>query len=314
MVRPAAEGGWGLDAVWADDFHHQLRRLVAGDADGYYEDFAGTMADLAATIRHGWFYRGQWSSHLARPRGSATEGVPPCRMIVCVQNHDQIGNRPFGRRLHQQIDLAVYRAISALLMFVPETPLLFMGQEWAASTRFLFFTDHNDELGRLVTEGRREEFSRFRAFADPRLRMEIPDPQAASTFESSRLQWDERERPGHAGVLALYRELLALRRAVPALRDCERCEAFAPSASSLVVRRAGARGTWLLVLAINAEEIDISPWLSAQDDDAWETVLSTDDTRFASEPDDSRSAAAVNPTNARRVRFPRPGAVLLRTR
>ena len=311
IVRPAGEGGWGLDAVWADDFHHQVRRLAAGDSDGYYEDFAGTTQDLATTIEEGWFYRGQWSLHRGQPRGTTTEGVPPCRLIVCVQNHDQIGNRPFGRRLHHQVDLALYRALSTLLLFVPETPLLFMGQEWAASTRFLFFTDHHEELGRQVTIGRREEFSRFRAFANPRLRQEIPDPQASSTFESSRLEWDERARAPHRGVLELYRALLTLRRTTPALRSCQRCEAAAPSAASLVVWRTGEDLAWLLVLGTAPGRVDLSPWLSRPGGGVWQTVLSTDESRFAPEASESHAAAAVDLTDTPSVRFSGPGAILL---
>ena len=128
IVRSPQEGGWGLDAVWADDLHHHVRRRAAGDNDGYYEDFSGSIADLAETIRHGWFYRGQVSVHRGTPRGTDPAGVPLERMVVCLQNHDQVGNRPFGRRLHHQIEPALFRALSALLLFLPETPLLFMGQ------------------------------------------------------------------------------------------------------------------------------------------------------------------------------------------
>ena len=147
IVRPVEEGGWGLDAVWADDFHHQVRRMASGDRDGYFADFSGTTADLAATISRGWFYQGQHSAYRGGPRGTATTGVPPWRMIVCLQNHDQIGNRAFGERLNHQVSPARFRALSALLLVVPETPLLFMGQEWAATSPFLYFTDHHPELG-----------------------------------------------------------------------------------------------------------------------------------------------------------------------
>jgi maltooligosyltrehalose trehalohydrolase len=281
IVRPAEEGGWGLDAVWADDFHHQVRRLSAGDRDGYYEDYTGTTAELASTVRHGWFYRGQYSRHLAKPRGTDPAGVPLHRLIVCIQNHDQIGNRPFGRRLNHQISPALYRALSALLLFVPETPLLFMGQEWAASTRFLFFTDHHPELGRLVTQGRREEFSRFEAFVDPVIRLTIPDPQAAATFESSRLRWTELEDPAHAGVLELYRELIRLRRSHPALQPGQDVDVVAPDEASLVlVRRAGPH-VLLLVLSTRASRhVDLGPWCACAPSGRWELALTTEEARF----------------------------------
>ena len=212
LLRPVPTGGLGFDVVWADDFHHQVRVHTAGDTEGYYGDFTGSMRDLADTIRHGWFYRGQMSAYLGHRRGSDTSRLLPRQFVVCIQNHDQIGNRADGARLHHQIDPAAYRAATALLLLAPQTPLLFMGQEWAASTPFLFFTDHHAELGRMVTEGRREEFSAFAAFADPAVRARIPDPQAADTFGRSRLRWEEAAREPHAGVLRLYQRLLALRR------------------------------------------------------------------------------------------------------
>lgn len=128
--------------------------------------------------------------------------------MICLQNHDQIGNRAFGDRLNPAIDLAAFRAASALLLTAPATPLLFMGQEWAATTPFLYFTDHEEDLGKLVTEGRRQEFRHFLAFVDPEARERIPDPQAVSTFEASRLDWSEPERAPHASILRLYQALL----------------------------------------------------------------------------------------------------------
>jgi maltooligosyltrehalose trehalohydrolase len=279
IVLPAAEGGWGLDGVWADDFHHQVRRMAAGDSDGYYADFSGSVADLAATIRDGWFYQGQYSAHNGAPRGTDPSGLPRPRMVVCLQNHDQIGNRALGERLHHQIPLALYRALSALLLFVPETPLLFMGQEWAASTPFLYFTDHHAELGRLVTEGRRGEFSRFAAFADPANRERIPDPQAPRTFEASRLDWREREREPHASTLTLYQALLALRRNEPSLRAPGDCAAEAIGPDTLAVVRASGADTMALVLCLSGpQQVDLSqlPSIGSAPRAAWSMALTTD--------------------------------------
>src|SRR5690606_27836696 len=143
--------------------------------------------------------------------GHRPDTVDPASVFVfCIQNHDQVGNRPFGDRVHHEINLDRYRVASALLLFAPETPLIFMGQEFAASTPFLYFTDHPEELGKLVTEGRRKEFAGFKAFDDPAMRETIPDPQAESTFQASKLDPDDRQR--NAGVLELYRTLLSMRR------------------------------------------------------------------------------------------------------
>ncbi|MDX1546111.1 MAG: malto-oligosyltrehalose trehalohydrolase [Rhodothermales bacterium] len=207
LVRPRTRGGYGLDAVGADDFHHQVRHLTAGDTDGYYADYAGTTAaELAVTLRQGWFYDGRPSRRTGRPRGTDASGVRRAQCVICIQNHDQVGNRPAGERLHHQIPLPQYRAASALLLLAPETPLLFMGQEWAASSPFQFFTDHDGDLGPKVTEGRREEFKDFAGFHG-----EVPDPQDPATFERSRLDWDDLRAPAHAGTLRLYRDLLRLR-------------------------------------------------------------------------------------------------------
>ena len=121
MIRPEAAGGWGLDGVWADDFHHQVRRALAGDRDGYYADYSGTTGDLARTLTQGWFFTGQHSTYLDEPRGTDPAGLPPRAFVICLQNHDQVGNRAFGERLHHEIDLAAWRAVSVLLLMAPQT-------------------------------------------------------------------------------------------------------------------------------------------------------------------------------------------------
>jgi maltooligosyltrehalose trehalohydrolase len=314
IVRAPEDGGWGLDAVWADDFHHQVRRLAAGDRDGYFEDYRGTIDDLAATIRQGWFYTGQFSAHQARPRGTDPSGVPLDRMIVCIQNHDQIGNRPFGRRLNHQIEPALFRALSALLLFVPETPLLFMGQEWAASTRFLFFTDHHGELGELVTKGRRAEFSRFDAFSDPVLQTRIPDPQALTTFAESRLLWKEIANSPHAGIHELYRTMLNMRHTEPALKSRGDLDVTTFDSASLGLLRRQSGDALLLVLCAEAPgQIDLHDWAPARVCSTWEIVLCTEDWRFAkshglaSAPDGSVVLARSSS-----LQFDRPASVILR--
>jgi maltooligosyltrehalose trehalohydrolase len=142
MVRPEGEGGWGLDGVWADDFHHKVRVALAGDNEGYYRDYTGSMPNLARTLNRGWHFTGQYSAYLHEHRGTDPTGIPPRRFVFCIQNHDQIGNRALGDRLHHQIELSAYRAATVLLLCAPATPLLFMGQEWAATAPFLYFTDH----------------------------------------------------------------------------------------------------------------------------------------------------------------------------
>jgi maltooligosyltrehalose trehalohydrolase len=315
LIRHSDEGGWGLDGVWADDLHHQIRRLLSGDDEGYYRDFSGATADLAVTINQGWFYTGQHSDYLGAARGTSPAGIPPRCFIVCLQNHDQVGNRAFGDRLNSAIDLAAYRAASALLLTLPQTPLLFMGQEWASSAPFRYFTDHDGKLGSLVTEGRRREFRHFRAFADPAICESIPDPQAAATFEESKLDWSERALDAHASTLRLYTSLLALRRFEPALRSSDRAlhHAMAIDSATLLLLRNSEKGDRLAIIARlrAAGSVDLNelPAMKLPAGRAWSLVLTTEDPPFAPEPAapriDLSSAAPV-------LEFARPGAVVLR--
>jgi maltooligosyltrehalose trehalohydrolase len=206
LVRTSAQGGLGLDAHWADDFHHAVHRFFTGESDGYYADFRG-LADLAKALRDGYVYQGQYSPYRRRRHGRAPAGVAAHQLVVCAQNHDQIGNRAQGERLSMMLGVAELKAIAALTVLSPFVPLLFQGEEWGASTPFLYFTDHEDaELGRLVAEGRSQEFSDFHWAGA------VPNPQEPGTFTRSKLDWSELPRPPHAEIFEWYRQLIALRR------------------------------------------------------------------------------------------------------
>jgi maltooligosyltrehalose trehalohydrolase len=250
IARPTTEGGWGLDGVWADDLHHQIRRHVAGDREGYYADYEGTTADIAATIRKGWFYSGEMSRYRGRPRGTDATGLPAHAFVVCLQNHDQVGNRALGERLNHQVPPDVFRAASALVLLAPETPLVFMGQEWAASTPFLFFTDHRGALGSNVSARRREEFRHFTAFSEPSRREQIPDPQDERTFFESRLRWRELDEELHRPMLAWYRAVLSLRHETSEwlTDDLNAVDAWAPDDETVAVLRRGREARALLVV------------------------------------------------------------------
>ncbi len=240
----------GLDAVWADDFHHQLRVTLTGERDGYYAAYQPGVEALAEAIRGGWLYRGEVYPPTGRPRGKPADGLPPESFVYCLQNHDQVGNRAQGDRLTARLPLDAYAAVSMLLLFLPMTPLLFMGQEWAASSPFQYFTDHEPELGRAISTGRRREFAHFREFADADGAASIPDPQAPETFLRSKLRWDERAGEGHARVLELYRRLLELRRSDAVLAAAvgrEALEATAHGPVLVVQRRAGGASRWLFL-------------------------------------------------------------------
>lgn len=208
VLRARDGRGHGIDAVWADDFHHQVRVAVTGRHEAYFANYAGTTEDLATTLRDGWFYHGQVYPTWKRARGEPCAHLPVSAFVTCIENHDQVGNRARGERLEHLVSAATFRAASALVGLSPYVPMLFMGQEWAASSPFMFFTDHHGELGRLVSEGRKREFSGLHGEGGA-----VPDPQAAETFVRSKLQWEERESGAHAQTLALYRVLLSERAA-----------------------------------------------------------------------------------------------------
>lgn len=278
-ARPIESGGEGLDAVWADDFHHEVRVHLTNAHENYYRSYTGSATDIAATINSGFGPVTTERDDVTAVRGDD----PAAAFVFCLQNHDQIGNRPFGDRLHHVISSDRYAVAAALLLFAPETPLLFMGQEFAASTPFLYFTDHPAELGRLVTEGRRREFSGFQLFDDPALRESIPDPQSESTFTGSKLRWEEREQ--NSGVQELYSRMLALRRRDAVLRhnDRSKCHASAVTAEIVAVHRWWGMQHRLL-LANFGPELE----LAMDDDEAftpmrsrpWNLMLSTTDEIF----------------------------------
>ena len=214
IVRSREAGGYGIDAQWSDDFNHALHGVVTGERTGYYEDF-GSLEALATALRQVFVYAGDRSTHRARRHGRAPQGLDGWRFVVAAQNHDQIGNRAKGERLAHLASAGRVRIAAAILLTSPFVPMLFQGEEWAASSPFQYFTAHEDrELGAKICDGRRKEFAAFGW--DPR---EIPDPQAAETFERSRLRWEELALPEHADMLEWHRALIALRRESMALRD-----------------------------------------------------------------------------------------------
>jgi maltooligosyltrehalose trehalohydrolase len=207
LVHPPFRGGFGLNAHWADDFHHAVHRFFTGESDGYYADFHG-LQDVATALRHGYVYQGQHSRHRGRRHGRPPRGVDADQIVVSAQNHDQIGNRAHGERLSMMLGVAELKSIAALTLLSPFVPLLFQGEEWGARTPFLYFTDHeNAELGRLVAEGRNREFSSFSRQGT------VPNPQEFETFTRSKLDWSEMSKPPHGELLEWYRQLIRLRHA-----------------------------------------------------------------------------------------------------
>ncbi len=242
----------GFDAQWADDYHHCMHRLLTGEDGGYYADYPEPAAQLARCLAEGFAWQGEPSAYRdGAPRGEPSAHLPPSAFVAFLQNHDQIGNRAFGERLTRLADPAALEAATLLLLLAPQIPLLFMGEEWGSTTPFLYFTDHGPTLADLVREGRRQEFARFPAFADPEARARIPDPNDPATFRASIPDPVEAASAAAAASAARTQRLLAVRaRSIaPGVPGCRSLGAFAlgPAAVRAAWRLGG--GGELCILA-----------------------------------------------------------------
>lgn len=243
VLRTREHGGYGLDAQWSDDFHHALHVLLTGENTGYYADFDG-MGCLATALEQGWCFSGQFSKHRQRRHGNSPRGLSRDRFVACSQNHDQVGNRALGDRLSQIVDLEKLKLAAGAVLLSPFVPLLFMGEEYAETAPFQFFTSHSDpEQIEAVRRGRREEFAAFAWTAEP------PDPQSESTFLRSKLNHDLIRREPHRTIRSLHRELLGFRRRhLPLKKLTVKVTAFEPERSLALALGCQGGGRRILVL------------------------------------------------------------------
>jgi malto-oligosyltrehalose trehalohydrolase len=245
-----------VDAQWNDDGHNVLHVLLTGEDGGYYADYAQDPATkLARVLAEGWVYQGERSDYLGRARGEPSAGLPPYAHVLFLQNHDQIGNRALGERLTSLVPAATLEAAIALQMLCPQIPLLFMGEESACRTPFLFFTDHHDELADAVREGRRQEFAGFAEFADPEKRQRIPDPNAVETFAASV------PRVESNGRFVFYQRLIdvRMREIVPRLPGTVSIGAAAIGQKSVLARwRMGDGSTLTIVTNLGTGAVSFS--------------------------------------------------------
>jgi malto-oligosyltrehalose trehalohydrolase len=201
------------DAQWNDDIHHAMHVLITSESDGYYADYSpDPMPHLCRCLAEGFAYQEDYSEFHNAKRGERSQHLPPTAFVSFLQNHDQVGNRAFGERITQLAPSQTVKLAMEILLLAPQVPLLFMGEEFAASTPFLFFCDFHGDLAAAVTNGRRSEFARFGKFGSPDVRDSIPDPNDESTFQRSKLDWESLRDGMHNNWLNLYRELLAVRR------------------------------------------------------------------------------------------------------
>ena len=285
MVRPIDEHGFGLDAQWSDDFHHAVHAALTGERRGYYADF-GPVSMIADALREPFVYDGRYSVHRRRRHGSSSRGLSRERFVVCVQNHDQVGNRATGDRLATLLSPEQQRVAAALLLLSPYVPLLFMGEEYGETNPFQYFVDHSDEqLIGAIREGRRREFESFGWSA------EVPDPFDEETFCRSKLDLSKANEEPNARLLTLYRDLLAVRREDPLMRPGNARISVAygePGWITLLRERADGGAGQASVALFNCSDADVDVPLPGPGARAWTMRLSTDDVRYG-----GRGAAAV---------------------
>ena len=211
LMRPAEDKGYGLDGLWNDDFHHTAMVALTGHNEAYYADHLGNPQEFISGAKRGYLYQGQYYRWQKKRRGTPTRGIKPMAFINYLQNHDQVANSGRGWRVQRMTDPALYRAITALFLLSPQTPMLFQGQEFAASAPFAYFADHEGELAKKVKQGRREFLQQFSSLATEAMQAQLPDPTDPQVFASCKLDLSERSR--HHEIYALHQDLLHLRRA-----------------------------------------------------------------------------------------------------
>jgi maltooligosyltrehalose trehalohydrolase len=284
FARAREEGGYGLDALWNDDLHHSAMVALTGRHEAYYEDHLGAPQEFISAAKYGYLFQGQVYAHQKQRRGRAGLDLKPAAFVNFVQNHDQIANSARGQRFHLLTSPGRARAMTAYLLLAPGTPMLFMGQEFGASTPFLYFADHKPELAKMVHEGRRDFMRQFESVAEPAVNAQLASADARSTYEASVLDWAEFDSNAH--VVALHRDLLRLRREDPVFATQRRggLDGAVLGPEAFVLRFIGDDGDDRLLLVNLGRDIVRSsfpePLLAPPEDSAWRTVWSSEDLAY----------------------------------
>jgi maltooligosyltrehalose trehalohydrolase len=284
LCRPIDRGGYGLDALWNDDCHHSAMVALTGRSDAYYTDYRGDPQEFISAAKYGYLYQGQWYSWQKARRGRPGFDLSPAQFVAFLQNHDQIANSGRGQRAHQLGSPGRYRALTTWLLLGPSTPMLFQGQEFAASTPFLYFADHNPDLAKLVEAGRREFLSQFRSLTDPEAQNLLADPGDPETFHRCKLDLSERE--SHAALYQLTKDLLALRRTDPCFRTVNRrtIDGAVLGPQAFLLRYFLHDGFDRLLIVNLGRDLSLNiapePLLGSSPNGSWQVVLSTDEPTY----------------------------------
>jgi len=302
LARPGSEGGFGLDILWNDDFHHASRVALTGRREAYFSGYRGTAQELVSTALRGFLYQGQYYAWQGRRRGTPAADLPPSAFLHYLENHDQLANSFDGRRLHQLVQPGRLRALTALLLLGPQTPMLFQGQEFDASSPFLYFADHRGELGEAVRKGRRAFLGQFPSMTSPAAGAALADPGDPAVFERCKL--DHAERARNAGAVALHRDLLRLRREDPAFRGGAEIAGAVLADDAFALRFTSPRGgDRLLVVNLGPDRELVpaaEPLLAPPSKGSWEL-------RWSSEHADYGGSGAYSPVD-KEARWSLPAA------
>jgi maltooligosyltrehalose trehalohydrolase len=284
LVRPPARGGYGLDCLWNDDFHHSAMVAMTGRHEAYYSDYLGKPQEFISSAKWGYLYQGQRYRWQKKRRGTPALDVGPAHFVTFTQNHDQVANSARGQRCHDLSSPGRYRALTALLLLGPGTPMLFQGQEFAASSPFLFFADHNPELARLVRRGRAESLKQFRSAALPEIQSRLARPDDPETFARCKLDFAERDK--HKPVYDLHRDLLRLRReqAVFRAQRPRGVDGAVLGAEVFVLRYFAEDGQDLLLVVNLGRDLHLDPapepLLAPPAGKVWDLLWSSEDPRY----------------------------------
>lgn len=284
LVRPLERGGYGLDALWNDDFHHSAIVALTGHNEAYYTDYHGTAQEFISAAKWGYLYQGQRYSWQKKRRGTASLDLDPDNFVTFTQNHDQVANTARGLRCHFLTSPGRHRAMTALLLLGPGTPMLFQGQEFSSSSPFFYFADHNPELSRLVSQGRHNSLKQFRSIATPETQAQLTEPGDPQTFERCKLDFSERQR--NAGAYALHRDLLKLRRKDPVFRSprARGVDGAVLGEEAFVLRYFGEAGDDRLLLVNFGRDLHLDPapepLLAPPENKRWSMHWSSEDPRY----------------------------------
>ena len=285
IVRTPERGGFGMNALWNDDFHHSAVVAMTGHSEAYFSDFAGSPQELVSSAKYGYLFQGQASAWQKKRRGTPAFDLPATAFVNFIENHDQLANFVHGRRRHWTAGSGRFKAITAFMLLVPHTPMLFQGEEFGASSPFLYFADHREELARLVHRGRREFLCQFPSASTPEMAPCIPDPADPNTFERCKLDWSERDRHPHS--LQLHADLLKLRRTDPVFRSQRprSLDGAVLGPEGLVLRFFGAAGDDRLLVVNLGRDLKLNPapepLLAPPSGSTWSVLWSSEDPRYA---------------------------------